>query len=111
MFHALKLNLYIGDEQLDLSYSSSGDEPHHIPDLSSEITYFVYTARRTPRPTLQYYVRSKYEPAEYPNSLQRLYNWSPDEAIPELYTDESLFKSIHSDMEDLKLPEQVLTKY
>ena len=36
--------------------------------------------------------------------MERLYEWSPDEAIPEFFTDSSIFKSMHPDMADMKLP-------
>jgi len=42
-----KYRLNKGDEQLDITYQSS--VPHHISDILSEVTYFVYMARRTPK--------------------------------------------------------------
>ena len=50
-------------------------------------------------------VRPQFQPQEYPASLTRLYNWSPDEAIPEFYNDASVFESIHPELLDLTLPD------
>ena len=97
-----KFRLTKGDEQLDYMYAS--ELPHHITDCLSELSYFNYKARRTPVSLLQKYVRTKYEPKEFAASMQRLYEWSPDECIPEFYTDVNIFSSIHDDMPDLQLP-------
>ncbi|ORX90794.1 hypothetical protein K493DRAFT_287634 [Basidiobolus meristosporus CBS 931.73] len=101
-FSKTKFRLNKGDEQLDVTFESP--LPHHITDILSDITYYVYLARKTPIPVLCQYVRSKYEPNEYPSTMQRLFEWTPDECIPEFYTDPSIFKSIHPDMPDLMLP-------
>ncbi|KAI8142155.1 hypothetical protein BJV82DRAFT_516979 [Fennellomyces sp. T-0311] len=102
-FTKTKFRMNKGEEQLDFTFN--GPVPHHITDILSDITYYVYLARRTPIPVLCQFVRSKYEPNEYPSSMQRLYNWTPDECIPEFYTDPSIFTSMHSDMPDLQIPQ------
>ncbi|KAF9174116.1 WD repeat-containing protein 81 [Mortierella sp. AD010] len=101
-FTKTKFRLNKGDEQLDVTFD--GPIPHHITDILSDITYYVYMARQIPIPVLCQFVRSKYEANEYPSSIRRLYEWTPDECIPEFYTDPSIFKSIHADMPDLALP-------
>ncbi|XP_015736128.1 WD repeat-containing protein 81 isoform X1 [Coturnix japonica] len=112
-----KFRLNKGDKQLDFTYEmtkqafvaggSSGEQlhvPHHISDVLSDITYYVYTARRTPKSVLCCHVRSQWEPNEYPASMERMQSWTPDECIPEFYTDPSIFRSIHPDMPDLDVP-------
>jgi len=108
-----KYRLNKGDEQLELTYNmaqtdSMPNDPaqtlFHVSDFLSDITYYVYKARRTDKSVLCRLVRHRWVPAHYPSSLERLYHWTPDECIPEFYTDPEIFKSIHDDLPDLELP-------
>ncbi|XP_068662652.1 protein GFS12 [Aristolochia californica] len=99
-----KWRLAKGDEQLDFTYSTS-EIPHHVSDeCLSELAVCSYKARRLPLSVLRSAVRSVYEPNEYPSNMQRLYQWTPDECIPEFYSDPQVFVSLHSGMTDLAIP-------
>eukprot|EP00002_Diphylleia_rotans_P036163 TRINITY_DN7938_c0_g1_i1.p1 TRINITY_DN7938_c0_g1~~TRINITY_DN7938_c0_g1_i1.p1 ORF type:complete len:1662 (-),score=324.39 TRINITY_DN7938_c0_g1_i1:465-5450(-) len=102
-FRKSKFRMVKGDEQLDVTYNSPN--PHHITDLLTDVSYYIYVARRTPIPVLTRFVRSIYIPNEYPLSMKRMYEWTPDECIPEFYTCPDIFVSMHSDMPDLAIPE------
>ena len=112
-----KFRLNKGDHQLDLTYdipvSVSTDNqmnshmniPHHVSDVLSDITYYLYNARRTSKSVLCAHVRSKWVPHEYPASIQRIQQVTPDECIPQFFTDPSIFTSIHDDLPDLEVPQ------
>lgn len=42
-------------------------------------------------------MRSEVVAEEYPQSIARMYNWTPDECVPEFYTDPGVFRSTHGD--------------
>lgn len=48
-------------------------------------------------------------PEEYPANIKRLYQWTPDECIPEFYEDSNILISQHSDLPDLGLIEWAST--
>ncbi|WCJ23220.1 protein serine/threonine kinase protein tyrosine kinase ATP binding protein kinase [Euphorbia peplus] len=99
-----KWRLAKGDEQLDFTYATS-EIPHHVSDeCLSELAVCSYKARRLPLSVLRLAVRSVYEPNEYPSNMPRLYQWTPDECIPEFYCDPQIFCSQHSGMTDLAVP-------
>lgn len=100
-----KYRLCKGDDQLREMYSR--EPSHHVPELLSDIGYMVYRARVEPKDNLCRHVRRKWVPEEYPSTMSRMYQWTPDECIPEFYDDPSIFNSCHPDMADLRFPEFV----
>uniref|UniRef100_A0A0N5A2I9 BEACH domain-containing protein n=1 Tax=Parastrongyloides trichosuri TaxID=131310 RepID=A0A0N5A2I9_PARTI len=97
-----KYRIVKGDDQLKEQYNRLPS--HHIPELLSDICVMSYRARVESKNELCKIVRRNWEPNEYPRSMEKMYLWSPDECIPEFYTDPSIFHSIHKDMNDLELP-------
>ncbi|KAJ0034875.1 hypothetical protein Pint_24248 [Pistacia integerrima] len=69
-----------------------------------ELAVCSYKARRVPLSVLCTYVLSVYEPNEHPSTMQRLYQWTPNECIPEFFCDPQIFYFVHSSMTDLALP-------
>lgn len=114
-----KHRLAKGDTQLDFTYGVASSEalrrpassllgsvvPHHIGDIASDVTYYVYKARRTTKDVLCSRVRPNWVPEQYPLSIEKMYTWTPDEAIPEFFTSPELFYSIHPDLPDLEVPQ------
>lgn len=100
MKHHLK-----GDAQLETTFLHS-NPPHHVPESLSELTYYIYLARRTPIQVLRRVVRDVFVPKHYPHSMSRFYDWSPDECIPEFFTDPTVLQSIHTEygLMDVDLP-------
>ncbi|CAO4369278.1 unnamed protein product [Caenorhabditis nigoni] len=100
-----KYRLCKGDDQLREMYSR--EPSHHVPELLSDIGYMVYRARVEPKENLCRHVRRKWVPEEYPSTMSRMFQWTPDECIPEFYDDPSVFTSRHADMSDLQYPDFV----
>lgn len=79
-----KYRLTKGDAQLDITYQHIKNNaevsaaPHHVSDVLSEITFYVYMARKTPKSVLCRHVRPKFVANEYPASIKRLQEWTPD---------------------------------
>lgn len=100
-----KFRLNKGEKQLESTFSHS-DPPHHIPEILAELTYLIYMARKVPMHLLQRDVRSIFVPEHYPVSMARMFEWSPDECVPEFFMDPSVFTSTHKEhgLNDIELP-------
>jgi len=104
-FTKTKYRLTKGDAQLDITFqhiknNSENSAPHHVSDVLSEITYYVYMARKTQKSVLCRHVRPKFVAAEYPASIKRLQEWTPDGRLsnfilPQL-TDTLFYFRVHS---------------
>jgi hypothetical protein len=107
-FSKSKFRLKKGDKQLDETYSFQ-QPPHHITENLSDITYYTYMSRRTPVQVLKQIVRPKFEPQEYPQNMAGMYDFSPDECIPEFFVDPHSFTSLHEGLSlNLNLKPQTL---
>ena len=94
---------------MDYTFSQA-EPPHHVTEPLTNLTYYIYTARRTPLTVLRTFVRSKFKSDEYPANMQKMYSTSPHEAIPEFYSDQNVFKSIHPELlADVILPSWAAT--
>jgi WD repeat-containing protein 81 len=98
-----KFRLTKGDDQLDHTFQNLR---HHIPETLSEITYTVYRARALPIHQLRSTIRQDFIAEHYPESIKKLYEWSPDEASIDFFvtTTPCPFKSLHKEMQDITLP-------
>lgn len=76
----------------------------HRTSCSLTTSRMTMQARKLPQSILEAKVRSTFAANEYPSSMQRLYEWSPDECIPEFYCDATVFTSTHPRMADLAVP-------
>ena len=104
----IKIQIEKGDDQLNTTYAWYAATPY--AENLTDITYYVYLARVTPQKILQSVVRAQFNTNEYPNTIEKLYQWTPDECIVEMYTDPSIFQSIHDNMADLGVPEDTRVK-
>ena len=80
---------------------------HQVDECLSELTFYMYEARRAPLAALKQVVRQNFVANQYPKSMERLYRWTPDEAIPAFYNDPAIFRSRHKHLglEDIALPD------
>jgi len=100
-----KWRLCKGDAQLDHAFEHSD---HHVSDdCLSELAVCVYKSRVLPLSVLRRTVRMNFVADEYPRTIARVFEWSPDECVPEFYDDASVFKSAHPEdvgLRDLEVP-------
>ncbi|KAJ1445661.1 hypothetical protein M885DRAFT_622786 [Pelagophyceae sp. CCMP2097] len=100
-----KYRLAKGDAMLDRTYALAR---HHVPEPAlSELALTIYLSRRMPTAVLKRVVRASVVAEHYPATIARLYEWTPDECIPEFYSDASVFESLHErdhGLRDLGVP-------
>eukprot|EP00704_Kipferlia_bialata_P007779 g7779.t1 len=77
-----------GDPPLDALY------PHHIVEYLSELSILTLLARRVPIKLITLLIRPKFETREFPDSLKRVYGWTPEECVLEYYTSPDAFTAM-----------------
>ena len=73
----------------------SSMQPCRLRPRQTSPAGFVSPAACALRQVLQDVVRSELVAEEYPKSVARMYSWTPDECIPEFYTEPGVFRSAH----------------
>ncbi|KAL0236708.1 hypothetical protein PCE1_000106 [Barthelona sp. PCE] len=102
-----KNRLHRGDLHLEALEQTTG---YHIEEPISDLTWFTIMSRIATERQLKIWVRSKFSVGEYPDSFAKIYSATPDEAIPELYSDVTLLESKHEGMPDMSIPEFIRKK-
>jgi len=104
-----KARLMKGDEMLDKSFDDFGFHLVDDPALS-ELGACVQSARNLSKFMLCRYVRPDWDPNEYPKSIERIFETTPDECLPRFYYDPTIFTSTLSSedgLQNLEVPKWV----